>query len=80
MNLFQSIKPGDRVTIKTPHGGERSGRAVMFNKRFQSWVLNMGGAHGIPGLADERNTIAVKAAKPGGKFAAIAMIINGRGA
>lgn len=53
MSPFESIKPGDRVTIKTPHGSELTGRAVMFNTKFQTWVLNLGGAHGTPGLGQE---------------------------
>jgi hypothetical protein len=74
---FETIKPGDRVTIKTPHGSEISGRAVMFNTKFQCWVLNLGGPHGTPGLADARNTVKVKPGKPGSKFTLIAKIMNG---
>lgn len=75
--MFDAIQCGDRVTIKTPHGNELTGRAVMFNRKVGAWVLNLGGKHGTPGLADERNTIKVKKAKPGGKFALQAAIING---
>lgn len=74
--MFQSIKCGDRVTIKTPHGNELTGRAVMFNRKVGAWVLNLGGKHGTPGLADERNTIKIKKAKRDG-FALQAAIING---
>lgn len=74
--MFQSIQVGDRVTIRTPQGQERTGRAVMFNRKVGAWVLNLGGAHGIPGMADERNTINVKKAKRD-KFALQAAIING---
>lgn len=48
----------------------------MFNRKVGAWVLNLGGAHGIPGMADERNTINVKKAKRD-KFALQAAIING---
>ncbi len=55
---FHDIKPGDRVTIKTPHGQEISGRAVM--KGPHGWVLNLGGAHGRPGIATPENVVKVK--------------------
>lgn len=55
---FHDIKPGDRVTIKTPHGQEISGRAVM--KGPAGWVLNLGGAHGRPGIATPENVVKVK--------------------
>ena len=75
--MFKMIKPGDRVTITTPLGQERTGRAIMFNCKVGAWVLNMGGKHGTPGLATEKNTLAVKAARHD-EFAAIASVINGR--
>lgn len=75
--MFKTIRLEDRVTIRTPLGQERSGRAVMFNKQVGAWVLNMGGKHGVPGLADERNTLAVAASKRDG-FQRTASIINGR--
>ncbi len=56
--LFHEIKPGSRVTIKTPQGQERSGRAVM--KGPHGWVLNMGGPHGTPGIASPSNIVKVK--------------------
>ena len=74
--MFDTIQCGDRVTIKTRHGNELTGRAVMFNRKVGAWVLNLGGKHGTPGLADERNTIKVKKAKRD-KFALQAAIING---
>lgn len=49
----------------------------MFNTKFQTWVLNLGGAHGTPGLASAKNTVKVKPGKPGSKFTLIAKIING---
>lgn len=61
-----SIRPGDRVTIRVPagrrtdgsHETKRStGRAVMvFADRA---VLNMGGRHGTPGVATEENLVKV---------------------
>ena len=61
MSLFQSIRPGARVTIVTPHGSKLSGRCVM---KFPTHaVLNLGGAHGTPGIADESNTVSVKLPK-----------------
>lgn len=74
--IFSSIECGDRVTIQTPHGNELTGRAVMFNRKVGAWVLNLGGRHGTPGLATERNTIKVAKAKRD-KFAMQAAIING---
>jgi len=56
---LKTIKPGDRVTIVTPQGQERTGRAVM--RGPHGWVLNMGGKHGRPAVASERNIVAVKA-------------------
>jgi hypothetical protein len=61
---LDDIGPGDRVTIRTPHGQERTGRAVM--RGPAGWVLNMGGKHGTPGIASEDNIVKVrKARKPG---------------
>ncbi len=53
-----AIRPGSRVTIRTPQGQERSGKAVM-RSSYGGWVLNMGGPHGTPGLADDGNIVAV---------------------
>ncbi len=58
------IQPGDRVYIKDRFGAVRSGKAVM--RGPAGWVLNMGGAHGTPAVADEKNIVkVVKAKKPG---------------
>lgn len=76
--MFQTIKPGDRVTIKTRLRGTICGRAVMKNRAFAAWVLNTGGRNGIPALATAANTLEVKACKSD-KFARTAAIINGRG-
>ena len=61
-DLMAAIRHGDKVTILTPLGQERTGRAVM-RSSVGGWVLNMGGAHGTPGLADERNVVKVTKAK-----------------
>jgi hypothetical protein len=61
ISLFSLIRHGSRVTIVTPHGSERTGRAVM--RGPAGWVLNMGGPHGTPGIASPDNVIRVKAAK-----------------
>lgn len=60
--MFDTIQVGDRVTIRTPQGQEVTGRAVMFNRKVGAWVLNLGGRHGIPGMACERNFIKVSKA------------------
>jgi len=70
-DLLHSIKPGDRVTILVhagigrngPESKPRTGRAVMFNAAHDSWVLNMGGPHGTPGIATTRNLVEVKRRK-----------------
>ena len=49
------IAPGDRVTIRTPHGQELTGRVVM--KLPTHAVLNGGGKHGKPLVADPRNFV-----------------------
>lgn len=64
--LVDSIRPGDLVTILVPAGigrdgqewMERTGRAVM--QGDHGWVLNMGGAHGTPGVATEKNVTRVR--------------------
>jgi hypothetical protein len=72
MRLIDSIRAGDRVTVLVPNGRsidretgrivqewkESTGRAVM-RSSAGGWVLNMGGRYGRPGLADERNVVAV---------------------
>ena len=60
--LFQTARPGDRVTILLPErrgipAQQRTGRVVM--KFSTHLVLNLGGKHGTPGIADERNTVRV---------------------
>ena len=57
--LFDQIKSGSRVTIRTPQGQERRGKAVMYNRQHNIWVLNMGGPSGTPGEANVRNVVKV---------------------
>jgi len=52
------IRCGDKVTIINRFGQERTGRAVM-RSSAGGWVLNMGGPHGTPALADEENITRV---------------------
>lgn len=61
-SLIDTVRPGDRVTIITLHGSRITGRAVM-RRSAGGWVLNAGGRHGTPALADDRNTVNVKHAK-----------------
>ena len=60
-NLFNSIRPGDRVTIVNRFGQEHSGRCVMVFPAHA--VLNMGGRHGIPAIATADNVTRVRKAK-----------------
>lgn len=68
--LINMVQHGDRVTILRPAGrgrngqewAEATGRAVMHSSHG-GWVLNMGGKHGTPGLADAGNILAVRKAK-----------------
>lgn len=63
--MLDQIKFGDRVTIlvyagRGRHGLEwkpKTGKAVM--RGTGGWVLNMGGPHGTPGIADEKNIVAI---------------------
>ena len=61
-SLIDTVRAGDRVTIRTPQGQEVAGKAVM-RSSAGGWVLNMGGPHGRPGLVDERNIVKVKPGK-----------------
>jgi hypothetical protein len=60
-NVLDAIRFGDRVTIVNRFGQERTGRATL--RGPYGWVLNMGGAHGTPAIADERNIVKVKPRK-----------------
>jgi len=56
--LVDTIRPGCIVTIVTPHGQQRTGRAVM--RGPHGWVLNLGGKHGTPGIASDSNIVRVR--------------------
>jgi len=56
--LFARIRPGSMVTIVTLKWVRLKGRAVM--RGPAGWVLNLGGRHGVPGIADEDNVVAVR--------------------
>jgi hypothetical protein len=56
--LIDTVRPGDRVTIVDRFGKRRTGRAVM-KCIAGGWVLNMGGRHGTPGIANDVNTVRV---------------------
>ena len=56
--IMEAIRPGDRVTIENRFGQKSTGRAVM--RGDYGWVLNMGGKHGTPAIADEKNIVKVK--------------------
>jgi hypothetical protein len=58
---YSSISNGDHVTIKTPQGQHQRGKAVM--KGPGGWVLNLGGKHGTPGIANEKNYVKHTSAK-----------------
>lgn len=60
--LVDAIRSGDRVTIVDRFGKQQSGRAVM-RSSHGGWVLNMGGAHGTPGLASDDNIVKVSPGK-----------------
>lgn len=63
--MIRSIQRGDTVTINLPmRPGDTKpqtarGKAVM-RSSHGGWVLNMGGRHGTPGIADEDNIVAVR--------------------
>lgn len=62
VRLVDQIKHGDKVTIVKPNGQKVTGKAVM-RSSVGGWVLNTGGAHGIPALADDDNIIRVSSIK-----------------
>ncbi len=66
MRLVDYIVPNSKVTIITPHGNKRTGRAVMKSSpAFGGWVLDGGGKYGTPILANDENILEVKAPKGG---------------
>lgn len=60
-NLRKHVHHGDRVTIVDRFGKQATGYAVMFGP--SGWVLNMGGQHGVPALADHTNIVRIVKAK-----------------
>jgi hypothetical protein len=60
-SMVALARPGDSVVIVDRFGKEHRDRVVM---KFSSHlVLNMGGAHGRPGIADDSNIVRVIAKK-----------------
>ena len=57
-HLLNSVRVGDGVTISDRFGQNLTGRAVM--RGPCGWVLNMGGPHGTPGIADEQNIVSIR--------------------
>lgn len=58
-----SLVSGDYVTIRTPQGGEVTGKVVMsFSTHV---VINIGGKYGTPKIADHSNILT--AVRKGGK-------------
>jgi hypothetical protein len=60
-SVLESIRPGDRVTIITPHGNQLVGRAVM--RGPAGWVMNGGGPYGTPYIASETNIVHIRRIK-----------------
>lgn len=56
---FGAIRVGSHVTIENRFGQHQKGRAVM--RGPAGWVLNLGGAHGTPGIATPENVVKVSA-------------------
>lgn len=56
--MFDAIRAGCRVTIVDRFGKQRTGRAVM--RGPHGWVLNMGGPHGTPAIANDANITMVR--------------------
>lgn len=56
--FIEHAKAGDRVTILSPQGAERTGRMVM--RGPAGLVLNMGGKYGTPAVATVRNIVSVQ--------------------
>lgn len=64
-DLFDTIRPGDRVTIVNRFGQQQTGRATIINRRDDVVVLNLGGPHGTPGIATRENVVKVVPGKKG---------------
>jgi hypothetical protein len=72
-DILDSIRPGMRVTIVNRFGQQQSGKAVMRGQH--GWVLNLGGAHGTPGIATVENIVKVSG-KPSAKSLFGSRIMN----
>lgn len=59
--IFKAIRPRSLVGIVTPQGGILAGKAVMVFHTHA--VLNGGGPHGTPLIADASNTVYCTGAK-----------------
>ena len=57
-DLLSKVRPGDTVTIRSRFGTEMQGRCTM--KRPTHAVLNLGGRHGLPAIAENSNIVSVK--------------------
>lgn len=61
VELFDTVRSGDKVTIVNRFGQISTGKAVM--RGPAGWVLNMGGKHGTPAIASPDNITAVRTPK-----------------
>jgi hypothetical protein len=61
VGLYDTVRPGDKVTIVNRFGQISTGKAVM--RGPAGWVLNMGGRHGTPAIASPDNITAVRTPK-----------------
>lgn len=51
------LRPGDRITLVTPHGQKRNGKVVITSGTHAA--CNMGGRFGTAGVVTPRNIVAV---------------------
>lgn len=58
-SIVSQIKNGDLVTIVTKQKQLKRGKARIFNRATETWVLNMGGSNGIPAIASDDNIVAI---------------------
>ena len=63
MSIIDQIKPGDLVTIKDRFGKLQKGKARIYNRNHNIWVLNMGGRVGTAGIASAQNIVMVNGKK-----------------
>lgn len=62
--MIDQIQHGSRVTIVNRFGQQSTGTAVMRSSQPYTWVLNMGGSHGTPGIATADNVVKVTTRNP----------------